>query len=265
MRVQNNRGGIIMIFHTFGDREKPAMLLIHGVLCPWQMWDEVIAHYRERYFLIVPELDGHTQDVVTRFHSVEEEAEIIERYLSLCGIGALDTVCGLSMGGRIAAMLWKNGRVRIGNLVIDGGPLVAAGGFVSRMVRNFYVDIVEKCRKRDAKTIENSKRNFLPEKYTEAFLRLVDKMEEDTIVNVCGSVCGGGFPTDLPTDGMRILYLYGTKSNEMLSKKSAKLIRRHYRGVRLVKCKGMMHAELLCFHPQDWLKLVDEFLNQAAG
>ena len=250
-----------MIFHTFGDVSKPKMLLIHGVLCPWQMWDDVVQHYLEKYYIIVPELDGHTQNISTQFKSVEDEAAGIEKYLSLCGISELDTVCGFSMGGRIAAMLWKNGNVKIKNLVLDGAPLVPAGGFVSRVVVNFYIDIVQKCKQCDPKTIENSKKNFLPERYTEPFLRLIDKMEGDSINNVCHSVLGGDFPTNLSTEGMRILYMYGTKSNEMLSKKSAKLIRKHYRIVKLVKCKGMMHAELLCFHTPEWLKIADEFIG----
>ena len=137
-----------MIFHTFGDSSKPQMLLIHGVLCPWQIWDEVMAHYKETYFIIVPELDGHTQNFTTRFRSVEDEASEIEKYLSLRGIAELDTVCGLSMGGRIAALLWKNGKVKIRKLVLDGAPLVPAGGFVTKIVKGFYIDIVEKCKKR---------------------------------------------------------------------------------------------------------------------
>lgn len=252
-----------MLFHTFGDPAHPGMLLIHGVLCPWQMWDEVVAHYRERYYIIVPELDGHTQNTSTRFDSVEDEAAEIEKYLSLRGIGELDTVCGLSMGGRIAAMLWKNGRIKIKNLVLDGAPLVPASGFVSKVVVNFYIDIVQKCKQRDPKTIENSKKNFLPEKYTEDFLRLIDKMEGDSIINVCHSVLGGDFPTDLSTEGMRILYLHGTKSNEMLSKKSARLMKKHYPSAKRVKCKGMMHAELLCLHTPQWLEIVDDFLGKA--
>lgn len=250
-----------MNFHTFGNLSDPKMLLIHGVLCPWQMWDKVIAHYQDRYYIIVPELDGHTQDSSSEFLSVEEEAVGIEDWLLSNGAEALDTVCGLSMGGRIAAMLWKNGRINIRQLVLDGAPLVSAGGFVTKVMVSFYTDIVQKCKQRDPKTIENSKKNFLPETYLEPFLKLIDNMGGETIPNVCRSVCGGDFPTDLSTEGMRILYLYGTKSNEMLSKKSAKLLGKHYPSVKLVKCKGMMHAEQLCFHTPEWLKIVDEFLG----
>lgn len=254
-----------MIFHTFGDVSKPKMLLIHGVLCPWQIWDEVVAHYSEKNFIIVPELDGHTQNLSTRFRSVEDEAEEIVKYLSLLGISQLDTVCGLSMGGRIAALLWKDGSVKIKHLVLDGAPLVQAGGFVTKIVRDFYIDIVAKCKERDPKTIANSKKNFLPAKYTDDFLRLVDKMEGETITNVCASVCGGDFPTHLSAEGMRILYLYGTKSNEMLSKKSVKLLKKHYPSVKLVKCSGMGHAELLCFHTPEWITTVDAFLSGSSG
>ena len=29
-----------MIFHTFGDNHNLAILLIHGVLTPWQIWED---------------------------------------------------------------------------------------------------------------------------------------------------------------------------------------------------------------------------------
>ena len=34
-----------MNFHTFGDESKPVILLIHGVLTPWQVWETQIEHF----------------------------------------------------------------------------------------------------------------------------------------------------------------------------------------------------------------------------
>ena len=49
-----------MIFHTFGDDHNPAILLIHGVLTPWQIWEDAIRQFSKESCVIVPALDAHT-------------------------------------------------------------------------------------------------------------------------------------------------------------------------------------------------------------
>ena len=49
-----------MRFHTFGDNSKKTVLLIHGALTPYQIWDNAIEVFSMEYFVIVPELDAHT-------------------------------------------------------------------------------------------------------------------------------------------------------------------------------------------------------------
>ena len=67
------RGGLISInIHTFGDKNNIAVILIYGMLTPWQMWQDAIAYFEKDYYVIVPELDAHTQHEVSRFQSVED-------------------------------------------------------------------------------------------------------------------------------------------------------------------------------------------------
>ncbi len=251
-----------MKFHTFGESTNPKMLLIHGVLCPWQIWDEAVEHYSDKYFVIVPELDGHTQEAPSEFISIQKEAAQIEEWLNVENITELEVLCGLSMGGGVAATLWENRRVKIKNLVLDGAPLTKAGRLTTRFITGFYSGIVRKSKQRDPKTLENCKKVFLPAKHLDNYLRVANNMSDSSITNICHSILQNSFSMNASDDGMRILYLYGTKSNESLSKKSAKLLKKRYQNTILRACKGMMHAELLCFHPMEWLKIVDVFLDQ---
>ena len=66
-----------MIFHTYGKKENKAVVLIHGMLTPWQIWNTAIKKFKRDYYVIVPELDAHTELNPTMFHSVEEEADKI--------------------------------------------------------------------------------------------------------------------------------------------------------------------------------------------
>ena len=63
-----------MIFHTFGNAESKAIMLVHGMLTPCQIWEDAVAALSKEYYVIVPELDAHTEDMPSRFTSVEKEA-----------------------------------------------------------------------------------------------------------------------------------------------------------------------------------------------
>ena len=66
-----------MIFHTFGDVSKKPVLLIHGMLNPWQLWEETVEHFSKEYYVVVPELDAHTEEETSTFVSVDDEAKAI--------------------------------------------------------------------------------------------------------------------------------------------------------------------------------------------
>ena len=96
-----------MIFHTFGNNTNKVVIFIHGMLTPWQIWNEAIEYWSKDYYVILPELDAHTEETKSTFESVEKEAEKIKNYLCDTVCGKVYMMCGLSMGGRIAAIRMK--------------------------------------------------------------------------------------------------------------------------------------------------------------
>lgn len=250
-----------MKMHLYGLSENPKMLLIHGVLTPWQVWEPQVQHFKERYQVYVVELDGHTQDKASRFVSIEAETEKIEKYCEDREIDTFDVVCGLSMGGLIAYTLWKNQRLKIRYLIMDGAPLIPIGRIAAAMMMRFYLKIVHKSQKRDPKTLDNFKRDFLPEKYLESYLALVDLISDTSIENIVHSVCQNDLRTDIEND-TRILYIHGTKANEALSQKSAKILKEFYPKTEILCFIGVAHGYKAVFEPDTWIAVVEDFLSE---
>ena len=50
-----------MIFHTYGDKGNKAVVLIHGMLTPWQIWNTAAERFSKDHYVIVPELDAHAK------------------------------------------------------------------------------------------------------------------------------------------------------------------------------------------------------------
>ena len=69
-----------MNFYEFGDENNPIMVLIHGVIQPWDSMMEEIEYFRVDYHVYAVELDGHTQNQPTEFKSLEAEAKEIEEF-----------------------------------------------------------------------------------------------------------------------------------------------------------------------------------------
>ncbi len=248
-----------MTFHTYGELSAPVMVLIHGVLTPWQIWEEHIAHYKDSFRVIAVELDAHDEDEASEFISVQDEAKKIEDYLIEGYEGRVFAVCGLSMGGVIAHEIWKNGRVHIEKLVMDGAPLKAMPNIAIKFMTGNYLKIIAKSKQRDPKTLDAFKRDFLPEKYLDTFLKIADNMSESSVRNIVSSACSQNLRTDINAD-TKVLYIHGTKGNEMVSKKVGKLIKKHYPDASVICFDGYKHCEAAIYQPEKWQMYVDEFL-----
>ena len=250
-----------MIFHTFGNKGKPVAVLIHGMLTPWQIWENAAKCLSKDYYIIVPELDAHTEDEPSFFISVEDEANKIKEYILTNNDANISLLCGLSMGGRIAATLAGLPGIAVENLVLDGAPLKAVPKPLISIMKKNYKIIIDKSKKRDSKTIESAKRDFIPEKYIPDYLMIADNMDEKSIDNAMDSIFSK-FEIKKYENVNRILFMHGTKGNESVSKKSA-LKMKEFNPQTEIKCfNGYAHAELLCFKENEWITEVQSWLKK---
>lgn len=250
-----------MNFHIFGEPSNPVIVLIHGVLTPWQIWREQIEHFREHYHVIAVALDAHEEERSSSFISIQDEAEKIENYIiENCG-SQVFAVCGLSMGGVIAHQMWINGTFGIQKLIMDGAPLKTVPKLATKIMTNNYLTIIHKSKKRDPKTLESFKKQFLPERYLESYLKIADNMDDDSVRNIVSAAMAHKLRTDMDSE-TDVLYIHGTKGNEVVSSKVGKQLKKHYPQYMVICFDGYKHCEAAIYEPQKWLRYVDEFLER---
>ena len=251
-----------MKFHESGDRKHKPMILMHGVLTPWQIWQPQIDFFKDNYYVVVPALDAHIEEEKSEFVSIEEEAEKIEEYVNNEFGGRVYALCGLSMGGKIANRIFERRNIKIDNLVLDGAPLVKGSAIAKVFMTRSYKLIVRKSKQRDKKTLENFKRDFLPEKYLESYLQFADTMSDTSIENMIGCVCNTGISPCENQNGTKILFMHGTKGNEVYSVKSARKMKKLYpSSVAVPRFDGCKHCEIALYYPEKWCGTVERFLN----
>ncbi len=251
-----------MNFHVYSKSGAPKIILIHGTLTPWQMWEEQIKHLRNKYHVTVVALDAHEEDTASEFISIELEARQIEKYCLENYGGEVFAVCGVSMGGAIASIMWRNGIVKIHNLVMDSAPIMPMGKIAAKVMTNNYLSIIRKSKKRDPKTLENFKKHFLPEKYLEPFLKIADNMSETSVRNMIYSVCGCELCKGIPHNETRILYIHGTKGTEIFQMKCSTHLKKNYPEAKVICFRKTGHCEAAIYKPLKWLEVVEKFLQE---
>ena len=248
-----------MVFHTYGNKENKAVVLIHGMFTPYQIWNRVAQEFACSNYVIVPELDAHTEDETSVFVSVEDEARKITEYITKELNGEVYLLAGISLGGRIASEAAKSTSIKIDNLVIDGAPLMKVNGLFKGIMKNNYKTILSKSRARDPKVKASFEKNFLPGEYWEPFLKIADRMEKQSVDNVIDTVFVPFEFIKYPDD-MKILFMHGTKGNETVSKKGALKMKELNPKMEIRSFDGLAHGELLCFKQDLWLNEIRGFL-----
>ncbi len=244
-----------MRFHEFGDKNNPIIILIHGVLTPWQMWEKQIEYFSGRYFVIVPALDAHVEEEPSEYISAEDEADKIAEYV-LNNYGKnVFLLAGLSMGGVVANKIFESVKLRIKHLVLDGAPLVRAPRIMESIMAKNYISIIHGSKKREPKVLKNFVKYFMPEKFLPHFLKFADTMSDESVKNIVKAACRCEIHKVTDTD-TKILFLHGTKANEILSNKAAKKMKKTYPDVSVKVFKGYTHGELAIYHPDAWCDVI---------
>ena len=244
----------------FGNKENKKIILIHGFQSPYQVWNEYIEYYKDKYHIIVPILQGHNPKKKEEFVSFKESAKEIEDYIISNYGNDVYAVFGMSMGGVLTATIWENKRLNIEKVIFDGSPLVSYNNFIKQFMIRFYIDITHKSQRREQKTLEQAVNNIITKDKLNFLLQALDNMSDATIVNYINGIGNFKLSNKIDTRNTNIYYYHGTKTNEMLAKKTARYIKKYYPNSNIICFKGNGHCEYSLLNPKEMIKELDKIL-----
>lgn len=245
----------------YGDTNKRKIILIHGFQSPHQIWKPYIDYYKNDFHIIVPVMSGHNPKQKADFISFAKEAkELEDYYISRYG-EKVYAIYGMSMGGVLTATLWQNQRLCIEKVIFDGTPLISFYTAVRKMMLSFYLNITHKSQKRDKKTLNQAVKSIIPQDNLMDMLQVLDNMSDTTISNCINNIADFKLSGDIDTPDTKIYFYHGTSANELLAKKSAKIMLQKYPDT-VIKCfKGKAHCETSIFQPELMMKELDKVLK----
>ena len=134
-----------MNFHTYGEQDKPTLLLIPGLGVSYEIFLPLIRLLEENFHIIAAEVDGFTLGKRTTFTSVDDQAAQVIDYLNNQYNGKLDCAYGLSLGGKILSRILERDEVAVGHAILDAAPLLPLPRWLVGPLRHYQAFNVWTC------------------------------------------------------------------------------------------------------------------------
>ena len=254
-----------MIFHEFGDKKFPHILLIHGGGNSWWNYLRQARMLSDKYHVILPTLDGHGEEYQKDYISTENSAQQILEYIKNNCDRKLFAIGGVSLGGQIAMELLSLDSDIAEKAIIDGSiciPQPKLARICTVIVKLFGKIMFSKsASKIQLGLMKKMYPNMAyPEEIENYYIEDMPRIPIKTLVTIYKTYMGRYRLKDTITESKaQVLYIYGEKEMKCV-KESAKLFQKMHPDCTLYEAKGYNHGYLSAYLPLEWMELVNHIL-----
>jgi esterase/lipase len=180
-----------MKIKLIGNRENPAVVLIHGMFCDYHSVMHFAKYLQDDYFLILPTLDGHYPDSKD-FTTAAKQARILTIALEKMDIEKISMIHGTSVGAVVALEMAKVCTIPVDSYFFDAGSFFHLTGAVKKIMYNRFIKFSQKFRGAGTEDFMQGKfvRWFCgdnPENYSDtihSIINTLDFMTENSAKNI---------------------------------------------------------------------------------
>ena len=254
-----------MIFHEFGDKNFPDILLIHGGGNSWWNYLRQARMLSDKYHVILPTLDGHGEEYQKEYISTENSAQQIFEYIKNNCDRKLLVIGGVSLGGQITIELLSLDSDIAEKAIIDGSiciPQPKLARICTVIVKLFGKIMFSKsASKIQLGLMKKMYPNMAyPEEIENYYIEDMPRVPIKTLVTIYQTYMGRYRLKDTITESKaQVLYIYGEKEMKCV-KESAKLFQKMHPDCTLYEAKGYNHGYLSTYLPLEWMELVNHIL-----
>ncbi len=247
-----------MLFKEFGNKNNPTILLIHGGGLSWWSWKAEIYILEKDYFVVVAIIDGHGEDYITPFISIENSADKIINQINEFYKGKIYGICGLSIGAQIVTEILSKSPEISKNCIIESALLIPMEMITKLEVPmyNVFYGLINKrwYSKIQSKTLNISEANF-EEYYHDSCL-----MTKESLINITKSNGNYRVPATITDCNSNVIILVGSKELSIMIK-SARLLHEMIESSQLLILEGYNHGEISLKNPKEYVGLIDQYFR----
>ena len=247
-----------MLFKEFGAPGKPVALLLHGGGLSWWATEDAIGLIRGNFRGVAPVIDGHGEDGARDFVSIEDSAARLIAYIDAHCEGRARLIAGLSLGAQIVAEALSQ-RGDIAEYAVIESALVIPIRAVAAVAAPFNRLLYGLVRRRWYARVQ-AKALLLPDCMFERYYEDSLNMSRNTLINIGVSNGNYALKPAISQTRARVLVIVGEKEVGVM-RASARGLSEAIGGSRLHVAKGLRHGEFSLRHPDDYVKLILEFIG----
>lgn len=241
-----------MKFKTIGNKENPAILLIHAMFVTPDSFSALIEYLKDDYFIIMLILDGHSKDENSHFISVEDETLKIINYLDENNIENLSFILGTSLGAIIAMEVYSKANIKINKVFLDGGPFFKFGPILKSIMRRKFWNVCDNIKKDPEKSKKELDKAF--PSISALMLNVCSFISKANVLNLSDACYSYNLPNLTENSQKKITFIYGTKE---IARFAIPFIKK-YKYSTIVKKKDLSHCEFILNYPYEYSLLLKE-------
>ncbi len=131
-----------MKFYSYGDPNKPTILIIPGTCCTHSLFDHLIPYLTETFFVEIASFDGFDETEHTTYSSSIGEVEQIEQHIAKEHDGNICCIYGCSLGGSLGALLVSRRKVHTDHLIIGSSDMDQLTGPAAWLESQIFTSMV---------------------------------------------------------------------------------------------------------------------------
>lgn len=255
-----------MKIYTFGEKDKPSIMLLPGTCCHWKKnFGQVIPLLEKDFYVLCVSYDGFDETEKSLFIDMIDETQKIEKYILENMNGQVDIVYGCSLGGSFVGLLMQRQIIHMNHGILGSSDLDQERPFLAKLKSKIAIPIVYKM-------LQTGKLpSFMEKKIKDNQSEYIDKMLEMFGIGshdmsfVDKKSVYNQFYSDLITPLDKNIFVKDTSVHVFYAKKMGnKYLQRyqeHFYHVDIIPF-DMQHEELLTCYPIQWVEEIKKIVNK---
>ncbi len=246
-----------MRFKEFGSKDKDTIILLHGGGLSWWSLQRVVDILEKDYHVVTPIIDGHGEDGENTFISIEDSAKKLVEYIDSNFGGKVLVIAGLSIGAQIVTEVLSVRDDIAQYAIIESALVLPLKGTVAMAsTYNLFYGLIKQrwFSKMQAKSLA------VPEELFERYYQDSLKISKQSLINITLSNGNYKLKSSISGTKAKVLIIVGEKEISIMIK-SANKLHEAISGSKLHVAQGLKHGELSIVYPQEYTKIVKEFVK----
>ena len=245
-----------MKFKEFGNKDKEAIVLLHGGGLSWWSLQKLVEILINDFHVVTPIIDGHGEDGQNTFISIEDSAKKLIEYIDLNFDGKVFAIAGLSLGAQIVTeVLTQRADITQYALIESALVLPIKGTAAMASANKLFFGLIKQrwYSKIQAKTLT------VPEEWFELYYQDSIKITMQSLINITLSNGNYSQKTAIADTKAKVLIIVGEKEIGIM-RESAQRLHEVISGSELYIAKNRKHGEFSIVYPQDYTDRFKRFI-----